>query len=144
MLYPLLIQLPVTWGDMDAFEHVNNTVYFKWCESARMAFFEQIELEKTRKITGIGPILASIQCRFRLPLFYPDRVSIRVGVARLGQQDFELDYEIYSEKNQAIAASAKDRCVVYDYRNAKKTDLPEQIRLNILRLQPELATKSPD
>ena len=32
--FPVLIAWPVQWGDMDAFQHVNNTVYFRWFESA--------------------------------------------------------------------------------------------------------------
>ena len=35
--YPVIIELPVAWGDMDAFAHVNNTAYFKYFESARIA-----------------------------------------------------------------------------------------------------------
>ncbi len=27
--YPVVLTLPVLWGDQDAFEHVNNTVYLR-------------------------------------------------------------------------------------------------------------------
>ena len=60
---------------MDAFSHVNNAKYFTYFETARMAYFEQtgvMSLEMTRE----GPILASTQCRFKLPVTYPDTLKV--------------------------------------------------------------------
>src|SRR4051812_27249954 len=52
------VEIPVAWGDMDAFGHVNNTVYFRWFESARIAYFEKIGLNERMKRDKKGPILA--------------------------------------------------------------------------------------
>ena len=38
--YQVTIDVNVAWGEMDAFEHVNNVVYFRYFESVRMAYFE--------------------------------------------------------------------------------------------------------
>ena len=59
--YPVVIDIPIAWGDMDAFQHVNNTVYFKHFESARISYFEKIDFLEVMNKTGIGPILASTQ-----------------------------------------------------------------------------------
>lgn len=32
--------IPVRWGDMDSYGHVNNTLYFQYLEEARVAWFE--------------------------------------------------------------------------------------------------------
>ena len=40
--YPVSIVIPVAWGDMDAFQHVNNVTYGRWLESARIAYFRRI------------------------------------------------------------------------------------------------------
>ncbi len=67
--YPVRLPITVQWGDMDAFQHVNNVVYFRWFESARMRLFEAIGF------TGsdvVGPILHSTSCRYRAPIYYPD------------------------------------------------------------------------
>lgn len=139
MSYPLQLEIPVAWGEMDAFQHVNNTVYFKWCESARIAYFAKIGFLELHKTEDIGPILASIQCRFRAPLFYPDTVQVEVRMARLGAQDFELHYRIESQQQHLLAAEAQDRCVVYNYAQGCKTEMPQSLRQAILSLQPELA-----
>ena len=74
--YPVVIDVPVAWGEMDAFRHVNNIVYFRYFESARMECFLRIGLVDLLERTGVGPILASTSCRFRFPLTYPDAVAI--------------------------------------------------------------------
>ena len=56
--FPVTIQVPVAWGEMDAFGHVNNIVYFRYFESARIAYFEKIEFIKFKDNIGVGPILS--------------------------------------------------------------------------------------
>ncbi|MEX0586451.1 MAG: thioesterase family protein, partial [Pirellulales bacterium] len=63
--YPMSICLPVQWGDQDAFGHVNNTVYFRWFESARIAYLDRPELRAAMPDSSLGPILAAIRCDFR-------------------------------------------------------------------------------
>ena len=73
--YPVSIEIPIAWGDMDAFTHVNNVVYFKHFESVRIAYFEKLSFMQFKDQTGIGPILASTQCTYKIPLTYPDIVT---------------------------------------------------------------------
>ena len=122
------LEIPVAWGDMDAFQHVNNTVFLRWCESARLRLFEDTGLIASHKSSGIGPILASIQCRFRTPVLYPESVRVQVQILRLGEQDFELDYQIYAISTGTCVASAQDRCVIFDYTQQTKTAFPPQVR----------------
>ena len=39
--WPVTIELPVQWGELDSFGHVNNVVFLRWFESARIAYFER-------------------------------------------------------------------------------------------------------
>ena len=56
--YPVRLPIRVAWGEMDAFAHLNNTVYFRYFESARIAYFEGMEiLTKAGGVAGVGPIL---------------------------------------------------------------------------------------
>ncbi|HEY5596956.1 MAG TPA: acyl-CoA thioesterase, partial [Candidatus Bipolaricaulota bacterium] len=76
-----VIELPVAWGEMDAFGHVNNIYYFRYFESGRLDYFARIGYLDYVKHTGLGPILASTQCTFRKPLVYPDTVSVGTRVS---------------------------------------------------------------
>ena len=81
--YPVIIEFPVAWGEMDSMGHVNNIVYFRYFESARIAYFEKMDLMGYMAETGIGPILGEISCKFKIPLSYPDKVLMGVKVVSI-------------------------------------------------------------
>ena len=72
--------LTTSLGDIDLLGHVNNVVYFRWFESARIAYFDKVRMWEFGETVGIGPILHSINCRYRIPLTYPDTVSVGARV----------------------------------------------------------------
>src|SRR4051794_8318236 len=74
--FPVVIRLPVQWGDQDAFGHVNNTVFLRWFESARIAYFGRMGLLEMMARDRVGPILASIACDYRRPVTHPDTVHV--------------------------------------------------------------------
>jgi acyl-CoA thioester hydrolase len=129
--YSFVIELPVIWGDMDALQHVNNTVYFRYFESVRMAYFEKLGVWEYMNETGIGPILASTQCRFRIPLTYPDTISVGTKIRDLGEDRFVMDYYVFSHRHQKVAAEGEGLIVTYNYRNQKKAPIPEELRNRI-------------
>ena len=55
--FPVVAKVPVRWGDMDSFQHVNNVSYFRYFESARIQYFEAIGVIDIVEQMGIGPIL---------------------------------------------------------------------------------------
>ncbi len=129
--FPVLIELPVAWGEMDAMGHVNNVVYFRYFESARLAYFERVGFLAEMKRSGIGPILRSTRCDFRQALTYPDRVWVGASAGELGEDRFVMRYRIVSESSTRVAAEGDGLVVAYDYRALKKAPLPEAIRENI-------------
>lgn len=72
--FPVQVKLPVQWGEMDAFGHVNNTIYFKYFETARLAYFNQVGVMEDMQKNNLGPILAETQARFKRPLKFPDQI----------------------------------------------------------------------
>lgn len=133
--FPVVITTPVAWGEMDSLQHVNNIVYFRYFESARMAYFDRLEFWPDRDESGIGPILASTQCRFRLPLTYPDTVSIGARISELAEDRFLMKYAVISHRHQKIAAEGDGLIVSYNYRELRKSHLPDQIKRRIEALE---------
>jgi acyl-CoA thioester hydrolase len=125
--YPVVVEIPVAWGEMDAFGHVNNVVYFRWFESARIAFFEAVGYLALMASTGVGPILASADCRFRIPLAFPDRVHVGARVNERGEGEFLMGYATASERHGRIAAEGTGRIVSYDYRQQCKAPLQAEL-----------------
>ncbi len=133
--FPVIIEIPVAWGEMDAFQHVNNIVYFRYFESGRMAYFERIGFDETMSQTGIGPILAHTQCRYRKALTYPDTVTVGTRVTALSEDRFTMEICLVSRKLQKISAEGTAELVAFDYRENRKAPLPEEIRNNIEALE---------
>src|SRR5262252_7581242 len=102
--FPVVVELPVVWGEMDAYRHVNNVVYFRYFESARLEYFRRLGWFEYERETGIGPILAATQARFRKPLTYPDTISVGARVAHLGVDRFTIDHFLVSHGQGVVAA----------------------------------------
>ena len=133
--YPVVIEFPVAWGEMDAMGHVNNIVYFRYFESARIAYFEKMNLLGYMTETGIGPILGEISCRFKIPLSYPDRVLIGAKVVRIEEDRFIMNHLVVSIKHQKVAAEGESVLVTYNYREGKKVTVPEVVKRSILDME---------
>lgn len=125
--FPVRIDVPVAWGEMDAFGHVNNVCYFRYFESARIAYFEAVGYMELMHATGVGPILAATDCRFRLPLEYPDNVGVGARVTEIGADGFEMRYVVVSHRRGRVAAEGSGRIVSYDYRNNCKAPLQPEL-----------------
>jgi acyl-CoA thioester hydrolase len=134
--YPIRYESPVNWGHMDAFSHVNNTVYFRFFESARLELFRVVGFAEHMEETGVGPILASTSCRFKVPLTYPDKVTVgaRVDPTEMADDRFTMRYRVVSHRHNAVAADGEGLIVTYDYKNACKAPVPELIRQRIVDL----------
>jgi acyl-CoA thioester hydrolase len=133
--YPVVIELPVVWGEMDAYGHVNNIVYFRYFETARMAYFERLQAPDFLNRDPLGPILASTACRFRAPLAFPDHLSVGARVARVDEDRFVMFYAVYSHRLRKIAAEGEGTIVCFNYRENRKAPLPRELTRKIAELE---------
>jgi acyl-CoA thioester hydrolase len=133
--YPATLTLPVLWGDQDAFGHVNNLVYLRWCETVRVEYLVRIGLWVPLPPAGVGPILASISCDYKRPLTYPDTVTIGARVTRIGNRSFQMQHRIVSHALDAIAAEADSTIVVLDYARGQTAAVPAHCRKAIDELE---------
>ena len=132
---PVVIEIPVAWGEMDSLRHVNNIVYFRYFESARMAYFRRLDIWNYMNETGIGPILAATQCKFKIPLTYPDVVSVGAKISEIETDRFNMKYTVVSHNHAKVAAEGDGLIVSYDYRAQKKAPLPDEIKERIRVLE---------
>ena len=128
--YPTVISQAVQWGDMDAAQHVNNTVYFRYFESARIEFFNQVGFMDFTGEGSVGPILAETTCQYKAPLTFPDTIQItaRILPDSFTEYGFVMQHLVYSEKLQRIAAEGTSRIVCYDYKSKQKSLISSELR----------------
>jgi acyl-CoA thioester hydrolase len=133
--YPLSVTIPVAWGEMDAFQHVNNVVYARWLETARMLYLDRIGLMRRMSEEGVGPILARTVIDYRRPLTYPDSVRVDVTIGRIGGSSFTMSFRVRSETHDVEAATGEQVMVVYDYRAQRTIAVDETLRAAIEALE---------
>jgi acyl-CoA thioester hydrolase len=118
-------RIPVRWGDMDAMGHVNNTVYFRYMEQARIGWFEAlVPREEAWKATGIVVVNAS--CNFKKPINYPGDVEVKVLIGAPGGSSVPTYYELSME--QDLYADGAAVVVFIDMQTNKPVRIPERIR----------------
>jgi acyl-CoA thioester hydrolase len=133
--FPVSIEIPVQWGDQDAFRHVNNTVYLRWFESSRIAYTRKLGLWELLDTQGIGPILASTRCDYRRPLMFPDSVKVGSKIVKVGRTSLTLEHRVVGLAANAIAAEGMVVVVLYDYKKAEPCPIPAEIRRAIATIE---------
>ena len=132
--FPIQVRIPIAWGEIDSFGHVNNIYYFRYFETTRIQFFQEIGLLQYLKENGIGPILAETSCRFRKPVFYPDTLTVGARIKSIGKTSFIMEFCVMSDA-AGLAADGEARMVLYDYNASRKTEIPIHIRDAIKTMQ---------
>jgi acyl-CoA thioester hydrolase len=126
---------PVDWGDMDAFNHVNNVIYFRYLESARIGYMQNLGWWDKLIEKRIGIIVASLNCKYRRPVTFPDTLDIGVRVEQLRRERFTVIYHAYSRKEQKLMAEGESLMVSFDLDQQLKTPLPPVLFDTITRFE---------
>lgn len=114
--YPVVIDVVVVWGSMDALGHVNNTVFLQYFESARIAYLEKVGISFADLASSEhGVILAASSCRHRAPVTFPDTLSVGVRVSALGDDRMVMEHAATSQKLGKVVAEGDALVVSYNY-----------------------------
>ncbi len=117
---------PIRWADMDAFGHVNNTVYFRYMEQARIEWlYAQAREQGAGYAAGSGPVIVNASCTFLEPLVYPGDCEVRMFLGEVGRSSVGSFYEIW--KDGRMFASGAAKIVWIDLSSGRPTPLPEAI-----------------
>ncbi len=122
--FKIQVEVPVQWGEMDAANHVNNVIYLRWVEVARIKYFEETNVSSDFTSTA-GPILAWQDCKYIFPVTYPDTMLIGVRCAELLEDRIKLETKLFSQKHQRITAVSTQIVMAYNYQTLKKAPVPE-------------------
>lgn len=132
--FKLHISVPVLWSDMDAAAHVNNLIYLRWCETARVRYFEEMGMNTSFRDAGAGPILAYQDGKYLFPMTYPDTAKIGIRAISVDEDRFTLQAGVFSERHGRIAAISEQVIVPYDYALLQKVPLPAEWTTAIRRI----------
>ena len=133
--FPVVVAEDVAWGDMDAFAHVSNIVFFRYFQNARIEYMTRIGWFAAMETTGLGPIVKSTAGTFRKPLKYPDRLLVGARVTKVEADRVTFAHVLISAAHDAVAADGEAVIVCVDYRNGGKAELPADVRAKIADLE---------
>jgi len=114
----------IRWGDMDAFGHVNNTVYFRYMEQARIEWL-YAQAKAVGHAGNDGPVIVNASCNFLLPLVYPGEVEVLMYLGPPGRTSIGSFYELFVAGKMYADGAAK--IVWIDRASGRSIPLPERI-----------------
>jgi len=147
-------EVEAVFGDLDAMGHVNNVVYLKWLETARIAYWIHVTGQKTHDglpkpggathepgpgvMSGalIDMILARTEIDYRSPVSYGEKLDVFVRTALIKRSSLVLEYAIQGKSDERIVADAKTVIVCYDYVSMRSKPVSEALRNAILAVDP--------
>ena len=121
----------VAWGDMDAVGHVNNVMYYRYIESARVEYLNKLDAFGQ----GLSAVIASSSCRYLRPVFFPDVLEIGVQVVEVRNSGFRMAYTLFSTAQQELVATGEAIAVMVDAKTLEKAALPAELRQRIFALE---------
>ncbi|MDY7578532.1 thioesterase family protein [Herbaspirillum sp. RTI4] len=121
------LRMDLRWGDQDAFGHVNNTVYFRYMEQARIDWLAT--MGNTLEAVAEGPVLLDAHCRFMRQLKYPGSIDIQVYVETPGRTSLQTAYEIRRvDQPEVLVAEGSAKIVWINFQTGKPIPLPHFLR----------------
>ena len=133
--FPIILQQKLDWGDMDALNHINNVIYFRYFENVRIKYFESIGTMDEVERTKTGPIVGATECKYLLPLTYPDTITLGASVSQIKEKRLTMKYVIHSQKLEKIAAEGSAEIVFVDFSAGRSTLIPDAILAAIKNIQ---------
>jgi Predicted thioesterase len=103
-------EMPVRWGDQDALNHVNNAVYFRYLEEARVQVLRQGSIGILSAHRNI--VLARTGCDFLRPIVWPATLRIDMKLVRVGRSSLEYQAEIHVQGDDSGPYARADAVIV--------------------------------
>lgn len=118
--------IDIRWGDMDAYEHVNNTVYFRYMEQARVEWLERVGYRCNARQEA--PVIINASCTFLVPLSYPGVIEVRMFAGHVGRSSVPTHYELRLQGDDTLCAEGAAKVVWMNPATGKSVPLPDALR----------------
>jgi acyl-CoA thioester hydrolase len=138
--YPVVLEIPVRFRDLDAMGHVNNAVYLTYFEEARVAYLRAAFGDIARP-EDFDFVVAESLCRYHSPAFLGELLEIGVRVEDVGNRSFKFVYRIEDSSTHRLVATGYTVQVAYDYENRKPVSLSDRLIQGIRKVQGSFTRK---
>ena len=129
--FAVIYEQKVEWGDMDAFNHVNNVVYYNYAQRARIHYLEQVDMFNLQTHT----VIASSSCQYLNSVTFPDVLWIGIRAKKIGNTSLTHDYVYFSTAQQKVVATASSVIVFFDQTGKNKQPISDGQRQQLADLE---------
>ena len=122
------IGISVRWGDMDAFNHVNNAQYLRYLEEARVQWLATVPgISLTDRI---APVLVASNLNYRQPIEWPGEVMVELSIEKLGNSSVTMGHRMLSSRDSNVLYCDGSVVMVWiDRETGKSVPLPDAVRM---------------
>jgi acyl-CoA thioester hydrolase len=121
-----MIEVPVRWGDLDAFGHVNNTVFHRFIEEARVTWFRALSTDWANETSA--PILAAATVNYRRPIGWPETLRVELTAERVGTKSVTLGHRLTSATQADVLYAVGTTVLVWVDAQGATIPLPDAVR----------------
>ncbi len=138
--YSTVKKITAEWGEMDAAGIVNNTIYLRWFEAARVAYFmEMAEGTDYNIMENVASVVLGHQeCKYIYPVTFPDTIWVGVKISEILDDRFTMECKMMSEKHNRITTIAKAVLVPFHMEKKRKMLVSQVAREQINRMEREI------
>jgi len=148
------LRIPIRWGDMDAMNHVNNTIYFRYLETCRIDWMQSIgcfwgqspnshspkadPADATQSVAAKlvsdpnnnqGPVIVNAFCNFYKQLEYPGDVLVKMYVSDPARTTFESWATMERVDQPGVIYAAGGATTIWvDFPKQKAMTMPDWLR----------------
>jgi acyl-CoA thioester hydrolase len=120
------MHMPIRWGDMDAYGHVNNTVYFRYMEQARVEWITSLGYDVAPGDESM--LMMNGFCNFHQQLAYPGELILKTYIGNIGRSSLDVYTSMaLTTEPEVIAAVGGATMVWVDLKTGKSTPWPEHV-----------------
>ncbi len=126
---PVVARVPISvrWGDLDAFDHVNNAAFLVYVQEARIVWLNRLgaQLRDDAKM----PVVAAASLNFRRQLGWPARIIVELSIARVGNSSLTIAHRIVDEDDATCVYADGEAVMVWiDPASGRSIALPDAVR----------------
>jgi acyl-CoA thioester hydrolase len=112
--------------DIDAQDHVNNTVYLRWVQEVAIAHWRSVASAETQR--EIGWVVVRHEIDYKAPGSLGDEVILRTWVGEATRLRFERLTEILRKSDQRLLATARTLWVPVSAKTGKPVRVSQEVR----------------
>jgi acyl-CoA thioester hydrolase len=131
--FRLEVPVNVRFRDLDIFGHVNNAVYFTYCEIARNAYWTKLFGSRRSRTTNF--IIARAELDYRSQTTDEHSILVGIRISSIGRSSFDFHYNILEEGSRRLIAEGRSVQVIFDYTANQKTAMPDSVKDRILAFE---------